>query len=448
MLIREVSWLDGWPIPYCFYDFAYFHDIELSKSNPAIHQLIVASNYAMEKIYGLTIYCKKYLELKSDDMAIAHTSFLKIDKTDKQIMKDYEELMKVFSKDIAKIKSKQRLKTREEVRRSGTEASRCTVLQIQLTSQLGSFGCFDEWSGKQPYLTKTSEDGTRVEKSKIEGLINTCLKALEVIKRTTKFREEAKGVFDRTNIVGIATDVPIRNMPMLTLEQSVQKLTTYLEQILENYELEHISDCLTLLEKWEQVNKKESGFLVSAQLVSNSFDRNNFSYFGKLKWEDLIKKELKYYKYDLDKRLKSKKNDERDISDKADLISYLEFGNSLQSLFVSMASNRAYLYNYFDKYTDLTYLVHLGVSKAITIPDQARRGERPELKGTVLLASRSCILDRIQEVRNWIRAWAMARTDVSVCAAVDPQLHGRSDLQQKVHLHSASRLQRHEHRIS
>lgn len=67
----------------------------------------------MEKIYGLSIHCRRAYELRSDDFTISTLSFLKLspdEVLDKEtmirIMRDLELLMKPLSEKLSKIKSK------------------------------------------------------------------------------------------------------------------------------------------------------------------------------------------------------------------------------------------------------------------------------------------------------------------------------------------------------
>jgi hypothetical protein len=106
ILSRICSWLNGSLLMYCFYDFSYFHDNHLWSSNPFLTSLIESTHFTMEKIYALLIHCRKVLDLKSDDLMFGFYSFLRIDKSDKSILKSLDELMKPLSKNLNKIKSK------------------------------------------------------------------------------------------------------------------------------------------------------------------------------------------------------------------------------------------------------------------------------------------------------------------------------------------------------
>lgn len=105
-LSRVSSWLNGSLLMYCFYDCGYFHDPEVWGAHPFLTSLIESTHFTMEKIYSLLIHCRKALDLKSDDLMFGFYSFLRIEKTDKVLIKALEDLMKPLSKNLSKIKSK------------------------------------------------------------------------------------------------------------------------------------------------------------------------------------------------------------------------------------------------------------------------------------------------------------------------------------------------------
>lgn len=89
------------------------HDLTITEKAPKVKAIIEATHFAMEKIYGLSIHCRRAYELRSDDFTISTLSFLKLspdEVLDKEtmirIMRDLELLMKPLSEKLSKIKSK------------------------------------------------------------------------------------------------------------------------------------------------------------------------------------------------------------------------------------------------------------------------------------------------------------------------------------------------------
>lgn len=77
LLIREVAWIDGWPISYTCYDMVYFHDSKLAEKNPQLARIVDVTNQVLEKAYSLAIHAKAIYNVKYDDLMLFNLNFMK-----------------------------------------------------------------------------------------------------------------------------------------------------------------------------------------------------------------------------------------------------------------------------------------------------------------------------------------------------------------------------------
>ena len=202
----------------------------------------------------------------------------------------------------------------------------------------------------------------------------TCTKALEVIRRTSHFGKPVEGLFDRANICGIPTEIQIKNMPFPTFEQATQYMLLQCNQILDAFTLENESELMPMLERWDQINRRENSFFISSFIATIAFDPSNKSYFKKLEYKELISNELKVLQFEVDKRDKKHKS-EADMDGETDLTAYFDLSTTIQALLSLMTSSKNHLYDYLEKTLDYVYFVHLGV--LLCHSDKTRRPERP-----------------------------------------------------------------------
>jgi hypothetical protein len=186
------------------------------------------------------------------------------------------------------------------------------------------------------------------------------MKALEVIKRTAHLGQPVAGLFDRTNICGIPTEIQIKNMAFPTFEQATQYLLVQCGQVLDAFTLESESELMPMLERWDQINRRENSFFISSFIATLAFDPSSKSYFKKLEYKELIANEMKVLQFELDKRDKKNKT-EADIDGESDLTTYFDLSTTIQTLLSLMTSSKNHLYDYLDKTLDYVYFVHLGV---------------------------------------------------------------------------------------
>lgn len=217
---------------------------------------------------------------------------------------------------------------------------------LQLTSAISTFHA-DKKQGES-------------NKARVESLCFTCIKALEIIKRTVTFEEPLPSILDKTNIVGIAIDVQVRNHDFPTLDKSIEGLKNTFEAMVNNYELANVDSSLDLLQKWDKLNTKDNNFLIGAHIVTTAFDETYETYFRKLELKDFIVDELKHYKYDWVSKIEhAKKNKDYNPED---VNSYLDCFKGLRCILVTMATNRSCLFSLLEKFVDFLYFVHMGVS--------------------------------------------------------------------------------------
>lgn len=201
---------------------------------------------------------------------------------------------------------------------------------------------------------------TESSKSTVETLSFTCIKALEIIKRTVTFAEPLGSIFDKSNILGIAIDVQVRTLEFPLFDKSVEGLKSTFEALVSNYELANVDSALDLLQKWDKLNSKENNFFVGAHIVTTAFDETYETYFRKLELKDFIVEELKHYKYDWVAKIENaKKNKETNLED---VNSYLDCFKGLRCILVTMATNRSGLFSLLEKFVDFLYFVHMGVN--------------------------------------------------------------------------------------
>ena len=88
------------------------HDLDILATAPKVKAVVQAIHFAMEKLYGHVIHCRKSFELRAEDLPISTLSFLKIctdPANDKEnitkVMRDLELIIKSHSDGIIKIKS-------------------------------------------------------------------------------------------------------------------------------------------------------------------------------------------------------------------------------------------------------------------------------------------------------------------------------------------------------
>lgn len=200
-------------------------------------------------------------------------------------------------------------------------------------------------------------------KNTLETMVNTCTKALEIIKRTGKFAEVVPQLFDKNYLVGVPADIQVRAFDFKPIAESCDTLGKYFRDMLHNLDAEDLNDTVSILEKWDELNKRDNSFLVASHLVHTAFNRTATEYFGKLGFRDLLLRELKLYKYDLEKRIQKAVKGTDNQDELNDINSFLEFGVSLQSLLTVMATNKSNLLNYINKNSDMIYLIHIGVGR-------------------------------------------------------------------------------------
>ena len=186
------------------------------------------------------------------------------------------------------------------------------------------------------------------------------MKALEVIKRTGHLGKPVDHLFDKSNICGIPTEIQIKNMAFPTFEQATQYLLVMCGQVLEAFSLENETELMPILEKWDQLNRRENSFFISSFIATLAFDPNTKTYFKKLEYKDLITNELKALQFDLDKRDRKNKN-ETEMEGEDDLTTYFELRTTLQTLLSLMTSSKNHVYDYLEKTLDFVYFVHVGV---------------------------------------------------------------------------------------
>lgn len=200
---------------------------------------------------------------------------------------------------------------------------------------------------------------SEASKASVETFLFTCIKALEVIKRTTHFGQAVVSVFDKDNIGGIAVDVQVRTIEFPSVDQSIDSFRLELDSILANYDLQNISSAIDLLKKWNDVNTRDNSFWVSCHLVSTAFEDGPETYFKKIEFKDLIVEELKHLKYDWNEKLEmAKKNNSINIDD---VSTYLDCFQSLRHVLMAMSTNRANFFAMLNKNIDFIYFVHNGV---------------------------------------------------------------------------------------
>jgi hypothetical protein len=195
----------------------------------------------------------------------------------------------------------------------------------------------------------------------LETIVNTCIKALEIIRRTGKFSEPLPNLFDKNYMVGIPADIQVREFVFKPIEDTCNSLSKYFKDILQNLEVEDLNDVGSILDKWDELNKRDNSFLVASHLVHSAFNLTAKEYFSKLEFKEIVFNELKMYKYDLEKRMQKVANQD----ELNDINTYLEFGVSLQALLTVMATNKSNLLNYINKNSDMVYLIHIGVKLCI-----------------------------------------------------------------------------------
>lgn len=209
-------------------------------------------------------------------------------------------------------------------------------------------------------VTPVNQKPAEANKSSVESFLFTCIKALEVIKRTTSFEEPLPSVFDKSNICGIAIDVQVRSLDFPTLETSVEGIKSTFEAMISNYDLMNVNSALDLLQKWDTLNRKDNNFLLSAHLVTTAFNEDNETYFRKLEMKDFIVDELKHYKYDWVAKIDhAKKKGDTNLDD---VNTYLDCFKGIRSILVTMATNRSCLFSLLEKFVDFVYFVHIGVT--------------------------------------------------------------------------------------
>lgn len=204
---------------------------------------------------------------------------------------------------------------------------------------------------------KVSNKGT------IETVVNTCLKAIEVIKRTGQFAEPVPHLFDKNYMVGIPADIQVRGVEFKSCTETYSSLGKYFKDILDNLSVEDLTDTVSILEKWDELNKRDNPFLVASHLVNSAFNHTQKDYFNKLQFKELLFREIKAYKYDLEKRIQKVSKMADAEAETGDINSFLDFGASLQSLLTVMSTNNSNLLNYINKNSDMIYLIHIGVGK-------------------------------------------------------------------------------------
>lgn len=217
---------------------------------------------------------------------------------------------------------------------------------------------------------------SEANKARVESPLFTCIKALEVIRRTTAYEEALESAFDKANIVGIAIDVQVRTQDFPSFDKTVEGIKNTLEAMLGNYELASVASALDLMQKWDRLNSRDNNFLVSSHVVTTAFDESNETYFKKIELKDFIVDELKHYKYDWVAKIENaKKNKETNLDD---VNAYLDCFKGLRSILVTMATNRSALFTLLEKFVDFLYFVHIGV--VLPSSDQTPRQGRPHFQ--------------------------------------------------------------------
>ena len=115
-----------------------------------------------------------------------------------------------------------------------------------------------------------------MEKGGFEGLssnINSCLKALEIIKRTRSFAQNAElqgsRYFDMINIQGIKSEVSVRSFTRPEFEEVIDNYKTMFEGFKEVLQLSHLRSFGHIFTSLESFMRKDYNILVRAYLVNN-----------------------------------------------------------------------------------------------------------------------------------------------------------------------------------
>ena len=113
--------------------------------------------------------------------------------------------------------------------------------------------------------------------------INSCIKALEVMKRTRQFALDAElqgsKYFDMTNIQGIRSEVSVRSFIRPEFDQVIDNYKTMFEGFRAVLNLSKLRSFSNIFSALEVFMRKDYNILVRAYLVNNLFTESN-CYFG------------------------------------------------------------------------------------------------------------------------------------------------------------------------
>lgn len=192
-------------------------------------------------------------------------------------------------------------------------------------------------------------DGQKVKFEDLEGVLNACIKCLEVIKRTENLGVSVPHVFHRSNISGILGDIQIRDEKLPSLGSSVDSYIRTLSQLLAALELRKLNDLMEIVHKFSEINQRHNNFLVSAFINMVCFLYKPSTFCGTVSFEDLIKQEI----FKLKAKLPTKANEE--------LEDFYDYAKTIQLTLSYMSTNTTSFYNFLEKNIDFVYFLHVGV---------------------------------------------------------------------------------------
>ena len=136
---------------------------------------------------------------------------------------------------------------------------------------------------QKPVLEKGGAEG-------IESNINSCTKALQVIKRTLEFAppEKAEAYFSQDHIRGMQSEISVRKINFPSFETAFEdymKMFAGLRQVIKIAHMEHFNDVFFELEDFM---KKDYNIIVRAYLCNSMFVDGS-TFFGKFPIADLLK---------------------------------------------------------------------------------------------------------------------------------------------------------------
>lgn len=266
--------------------------------------------------------------------------------------------MKDLSQKLTKIKSS--LKIKKEKKYDEANFKLEDALYYRLNFQINLLQLFS-------YL---QEEQNTCDFNKIENYIFTCLKALEVIKRTGKFSKPVDKAFSSENMCSVPIDIQIRQMTMKNLEESFEYFENILNQIVATVNLGNLTDIIDIFESWDLINKQGNSFLMTAIYAIIGLDPSGKKYFRSKNYESIIKANLLKYKYDFDQAFNLLKPDE---AESRDYRTFLEFSETFQNTLAIMSSSRPHLYNYLESSIDFIYFLYLGTKLQNDKDSQTRK---------------------------------------------------------------------------